>query len=120
MRHGMTNCSWHHTLTTMFLVTALLLGGASEGLHNHAVRAGGAAGPSIASHDCGEHEQHIPLNQLKQCPLCQQGGSRAAPSITADFDHQTPQAIILPVISAGEDLAQPHYYSSGKRGPPSA
>jgi hypothetical protein len=117
MRHGMTNCSWHHTLTTMFLVTALLLGGASEGSHNHAARAGK---PSIASHDCGEHEQHIPLNQLKQCSFCQQGGGRIAPSIAADFVHQTPRAFTLAVIPAGEDLSQPHYYSSGKRGPPSA
>jgi hypothetical protein len=115
----MTNGSWHHALVTMCLVTALLFGGVSEAAHVHSGQPRCPGGHAIASHDCGEHERHIPLNQIEGCSLCQHSG-RVAPCLAVHIVYQAPGTFVLPIISTGEDLARPHFSPSGKRGPPSA
>jgi hypothetical protein len=98
----------------MYVVTGFLL----ETAHHDDVIPGSGSPPAVASHTCGAHEIHIPLDSLHPCLACQQSSQRiSTPALSF-----VPDGIRFLWMSAipfrDEQFLSTDYLFSGKRGPP--
>jgi hypothetical protein len=97
-----------------YIVTGLLV----EVTHHDAVALSLGSHPVVASHECGAHEVHIPLDRLHPCLACFQASHRVstpASSFILDAEFSICQtAIPFP----DEQFHPADYLFTGKRGPP--
>jgi hypothetical protein len=97
-----------------YIVTGLLV----EATHHDALAIGSGSRQSVASHDCGAHEIHIPLDNLHPCLACYQSSQRVStPALSFMPDAEI--LLCLGVIpSLDEHFLSTDFLYTGKRGPP--
>ena len=97
-----------------YIVTGFLL----EEAHHDDIALGSGGQPAVASHDCGAHEIHIPLDKLHPCLACFQSSQRVAtPAISFVPDVEL-VGYLSAVPSRNQTYLSTDYLFTGKRGPP--
>ncbi len=100
------------------LIAYSVMGFLLEEAHHDDIALGSGGQPAVASHDCGAHEIHIPLDSLHPCLACFQSSQRLstpAQSFLPDAESFLCPSVI-PV--ANEQFLSTDYLFTGKRGPP--
>lgn len=113
----MRRCFRH--ITAILLFGYVLAGALLEIAHNHGHDIPLYAQHTLAAHDCGAHERHVPLGKIHDCLICthstQRVAAETAPHIVTDPSFTCFAAVPDFIELPGEaDILH-----SGKRGPPS-
>ena len=97
-----------------YIMTGLLL----EASHHDDIVPGSGSRPAVASHDCGAHEIHIPLDKLHPCLACFQSSQRVStPALSLIPDPENFHCFSV-IPSPDERFLSTDYLYTGKRGPP--
>ena len=97
-----------------YIMTGLLL----EATHHDDIALSLGCLPAVASHDCGAHEIHIPLDSLHPCLACFQSSQRVAtPALSFVPEAEIFRCVaVIPFLD--EQFLSTDYLFTGKRGPP--
>ena len=105
--------------TALFvLVVYLMAGFLLEEAHHDDMALGSGGRTTVARHDCGAHEIHIPLDNLHPCLACFQSSQRVStPALSLVPDAETFLCLsVIPVFN--QQFLSTDYLFTGKRGPP--
>jgi hypothetical protein len=89
-----------------------------EEAHHDDIALGSGGRTAIASHDCGAHEIHVPLDNLHPCLACFLTSQRVTtPALPLIPDAEIFLCLsVIPVLD--QQLPSTDYLFTGKRGPP--
>ncbi len=105
-------------ITAILLFGYILAGTLLEVAHNHRHDIPLFSQHTLAAHDCGAHERHVPLGKIHDCLACTHSTQRVAVE-TAPYIVTDPTVISFAVVpSFNEQPGEADILHSGKRGPP--
>jgi hypothetical protein len=110
--------SFQHRLIASFVVIIQCMGIVGFAGHSHGFVVRLESDPAVATHDCGAHERHIPVDEIRACPLCWQLHQRNA--LPAPVS--SPTALRLEGLRSSDPIVDPvvlrPYLFPQRRGPP--
>jgi hypothetical protein len=95
-----------------------MMGLLPEAAHHDDIALGLGCPPAVASHDCGAHEIHIPVDSLHPCLACFQSSQRISTPALSFIPDAEISLCFRVTASPEEQFLSTDYLFTGKRGPP--
>ncbi|MBI5472074.1 MAG: hypothetical protein HY961_06980 [Ignavibacteriae bacterium] len=109
-----------HSFSLLAILFYVVGGALIEVTHHHETRLLLASRPVLESHDCGEKELHLSIDDVRQCLACSQFAQRlSTEAIALHICDASEFGLAFIPVATGQVLSTDILHS-GKRGPPQA